>query len=113
VQLLRVPIWVCHDGGKTEEWLSDSKVIIPTVPDPPTKLAIKNPEIPHLNNYTKGAPTEFWRKFPKNFEKKLKTSVNIKKLKTLFKNVGFSGHYRKEWLLKRLSDACRVLHNKI
>jgi hypothetical protein len=50
-----------------KEWLSDSKVIIATVPDPPTKLAIKNPEITHLNNYTKGAPTEFWRKISKKF----------------------------------------------
>jgi hypothetical protein len=64
-----------------ENWLNDFDDTVQDVPDEAPPIILKNPEIPSLNSYVCGAPTNFWATFPENFEKNLKSTVKTKVLK--------------------------------
>jgi hypothetical protein len=82
-------------------WLDDTRDIVPPDPEVLETLTSKNPEIPVLHNYTKEAPTDFWSIFPKNYDKKLKRTVNIKILKKLIQKCWFSWTLPQKILAKK------------
>jgi len=73
-----------------ENWLNDFDDTVQDVPDEALPIILKNPEIPSLNSYVCGAPTNFWAIFPENFEKNLKSTVKTKVLKKLIQKCWFS-----------------------
>jgi hypothetical protein len=86
-----------------EHWIDDSRDVVKNYADPVTPPTLKNSEIPVLQSYEKNAPCSFWSAFPKNYNKKVANTVNIKILKKLIQKCWFS------WTLPQRMTAKRAL----
>jgi hypothetical protein len=86
-----------------EHWIDDSKDVVKNYADPVTPPTLKNSEIPVLQSYEKNAPHSFWSAFPKNYNKKVAKTVNVKILKKLIQKCWFS------WTLPQRMTAKRAL----
>jgi hypothetical protein len=91
------------DWKKVERWIEDSKDIVKSYPDPHIPPTRKNIEIPVLKSYEKTADEDFWSIFPKNHNRKVLKTVNIKILKKLIQKCWFA------WTLPQRMTAKRAL----
>jgi hypothetical protein len=64
-----------------EEWMDDSRDMIPTERRPRAPWTKKNTEIPVLGNHHDHPGQDFWRSFPQHYPADLKLTVDVEKLK--------------------------------
>jgi hypothetical protein len=77
-------------------WLKPAKAGILNVKTEVPNFGRKHREIPVLKDYEKDPGENFWNQFLSFFPENVIKSVNIYKLKNVFKNSGSARPYRKE-----------------
>ena len=79
----RSDLGIPNDWSRTESWLSFREKVKKIAKEVITKKALKNSEIPELDDYEKPQSKEFWSIFPKNYDsskcKNLKRAIRLKK----------------------------------
>jgi hypothetical protein len=104
--LTRTDLGLPQDWNKVEDWISSSRDVPKSVPIPLPDSAVKNPEIPELENYAVAPKQNFWDIFPSNYPTGVRHGgVNIPELEKLIEKC------KGKWTLSEKIKSEKALRN--